>query len=409
MVACLKSKPVLLPGPDERQSALTQTRNLKMARSAHAYVRGNTAKFYEWLDSLMPGSLPEGPPIWICGDCHTGNLGPVADTMGRVEIQIRDLDQSVIGNPAHDLIRLGLSFASAARSSDLPGVATAKMLEQIIEGYESAFDDDSKSEEDSATRPESVRLVLRRAVRRSWRHLAKERIRDVSPKIPLGKQFWPVSEKEQTALETIFTSKVMHRLTTLLRSRESDAPVELLDAAYWVKGCSSLGRLRYAVLLGVGESNAKNTDFCLMDVKEAVAAAAPHYRDAGMPQDNADRIVVGARHLAPFLGDRMQAERFLNKSVVVRELLPQDLKIELASLTSDEALRTARFLAKIVGSAHAHQMDLVTRKSWQTDLLKNRSKSLDAPSWLWRSTVDLLVSHEGAYLEHCRKYALANS
>jgi uncharacterized protein (DUF2252 family) len=33
---------------------------------------------------------------------------------------------------------------------------------------------------------------------------------------------------------------------------------------------------------------------------------------------------------------------------------------------------------------------------------------LDAPSWLWRSTVDLLVSHEGAYLDHCRKYALDN-
>jgi uncharacterized protein (DUF2252 family) len=26
-------------------------------------------------------------------------------------IQIRDLDQTVIGNPAHDLIRLGLSLA----------------------------------------------------------------------------------------------------------------------------------------------------------------------------------------------------------------------------------------------------------------------------------------------------------
>jgi uncharacterized protein (DUF2252 family) len=39
---------------------------------------------------------------------------------------------------------------------------------------------------------------------------------------------------------------------------------------------------------------------------------------------------------------------------------------------------------------------------------KNRSKLLDAPSWLWRSTVDLLVSHERAYLDHCRKYALDN-
>jgi uncharacterized protein (DUF2252 family) len=75
-----------------------------MARSAHAYVRGNTLRFYEWLASGTGKLLPHGPSVWICGDCHLGNLGPVADAHGRVKIAIRDLDQTVIGNPAHDLI-----------------------------------------------------------------------------------------------------------------------------------------------------------------------------------------------------------------------------------------------------------------------------------------------------------------
>ena len=104
--------------------------------SAHAYVRGNTVQFYEWLRSKsVQASIPLGPDIWICGDCHTGNLGPVADVEGNIDIQIRDLDQTVIGNPAHDLLRLGLSLAMAARSSDLPGVTTALMLEEMIGGY----------------------------------------------------------------------------------------------------------------------------------------------------------------------------------------------------------------------------------------------------------------------------------
>jgi len=59
----------------------------------------------------------------------------VADTKGRIEIAIRDLDQTVIGDPAHDLIRSGLSPARAARGSDLPGVTTAFALEQLVEGY----------------------------------------------------------------------------------------------------------------------------------------------------------------------------------------------------------------------------------------------------------------------------------
>ena len=120
----------------KRQTILTHARNFKMARSAHAYVRGSTVKFYEWLDSSHRCQFPDGPPVWICGDCHVGNLGPVADAKGRVLIQIRDLDQTVIGNPAHDLIRLGLSLASASRGSDLPGVTTAKILEELVAGYQ---------------------------------------------------------------------------------------------------------------------------------------------------------------------------------------------------------------------------------------------------------------------------------
>jgi uncharacterized protein (DUF2252 family) len=305
----MKVKPIGFPSPDERQKILALTRNLKMARSPHAYVRGNTIKFYEGLESLKTGSLPEGPPVWICGDCHVGNLGPVADANGRVEIEIRDLDQSVIGNPAHDLIRLGLSLASAARGSDLPGVITAKMLEQMMDGYERAFDDTLNKTEVMGARPESARLVMRRALRRSWRHLAKERIENTKPDIPLGKRFWPVSEKEQNAIETLVASEAMQRLVTLLRSRENDASVDLLDAAYWVKGCSSLGRLRYAVLLNIGQNSSKKMEVCLIDIKEAATAAAPHYPDANMPQDNAERVEIdrcaGAVAAGPY--DRARA------------------------------------------------------------------------------------------------------
>jgi uncharacterized protein (DUF2252 family) len=96
--------------PDARQDALAAAQQLKMARSAHAYVRGNTAHFYDWLRHLKRRNLPEGPPVWICGDCHVGNLGPLAHSDGRVEIQIRDFDQTVIGNPIHDLVRLGFHW-----------------------------------------------------------------------------------------------------------------------------------------------------------------------------------------------------------------------------------------------------------------------------------------------------------
>jgi aminoglycoside phosphotransferase (APT) family kinase protein len=111
--------------PGDRARVLIANRQAKMAQSAHAYVRGNTLHFYEWLKRHSSQAIPEGPPVWICGDCHVGNIGPLADSEGKIEIQIRDLDQAVVGNPAHDLVRLALSLATAARGSDLPGVTVA--------------------------------------------------------------------------------------------------------------------------------------------------------------------------------------------------------------------------------------------------------------------------------------------
>src|SRR6201996_8473856 len=185
--------------PQDRDRILLQTRNLKMAQSAHAYVRGSTVKFYEWLESSNRTKVPDGPPVWICGDCHVGNLGPLADAKGRVAVQIRDLDQTVIGNPAHDLIRLGLSLASAARGSDLPGVTTARILEELIDGYQAALSGSFASDKNKSHRPKSIQVLLARSVRRRWRHLAEERLDAVEPKIPLGKRFWALTEKERVA------------------------------------------------------------------------------------------------------------------------------------------------------------------------------------------------------------------
>jgi uncharacterized protein (DUF2252 family) len=69
----------------------------KMAASAQAFVRGSTTRFYDWLEGSDRRPLPEGPPIWICGDCHVGNLGPLASADGAIAVEIRDLDQTVIG------------------------------------------------------------------------------------------------------------------------------------------------------------------------------------------------------------------------------------------------------------------------------------------------------------------------
>ena len=199
----------------------------------------------------------------------------------------------------------------------------------------------------------------------------------------------------------------MRRRALELAGLDEDARIRVADAAYWRKGCSSLGNLRYAVLLGFDAKGSKGERFALIDVKEAVPSVVPVEPGAAMPSDPGERVTAGARALSPNLGDRMIAARLLSRSVVMRELAPQDMKIEIEQFSRKEAIQAAAYLASVIGSAHARQLDRQQREEWRHKLIGERSGDLDAPSWLWRSIIELAGAHETAYLEHCRRFALA--
>jgi uncharacterized protein (DUF2252 family) len=173
-----------------------------------------------------------------------------------------------------------------------------------------------------------------------------------------------------------------------------------------MKGCSSLGLLRFAAIVGL--KNAKGrSDYALVDLKEAVAPIAPAAKDAPMPKDNAERVAAAALALSPHLGTRMIPVRMLGRSLFIRELAPQDLKLEIDQFSHGEAVTAARYLAFVVGKAHARQLDDAARREWSAVLDTDRRGDIDAPTWLWESVVSLAGTHEVGYLDHCRRYALA--
>jgi uncharacterized protein (DUF2252 family) len=276
------------------------------------------------------------------------------------------------------------------------------MLEEMIDGYLSGLTGHSPTVDPKDIEP--IRKVMKEAKNRQWRHLAEERIEDVKPTIPLGPKFWKLASKERKELQQLFDEHGLHQLIQTITGDEEPKNVRLLDAAYWMKGCSSLGRLRYAALVGVGAK--RRHEYRLLDIKEAVSAAAPCSKSAKMPPNNAERVVIGACNLSPFLGDRMIAAKISNRQVVIRELRPQDLKFELRGLQRAEAIAIARVMAGVVGRAHGRQLKVAERQAWAKELKGRHQKGLDAPRWLWGGVLDLSALHEAAYLEHCRRYAL---
>ncbi len=130
-----------------------------------------------------------------------------------------------------------------------------------------------------------------------------------------------------------------------------------------------------------------------------------------MPRDHAVRVVSGAAALAPNLGERMLATRLLGKPMVLRELLPHGIS-SWRSSNSPAAKRRgrARYLAYVVGvGACAPDGRAATGALGRCHRPPARARYIDAPTWLWDSVVDLTASHEAGYLEHCRRYALAQA
>jgi uncharacterized protein (DUF2252 family) len=307
----------------------------------------------------------------------------------------------VIGNPAYDLIRLAVSLATAARSADLPGVTTALMVEAMVETYTATLTGQPPTAEVKEVPP--LNRVMQSSLKRKWRHLAEERIEGVRPHIPLGNKFWPLTKEEHSGLKKLLDDPKQRDFLRVLTRHETNDEVSLVDAAYWVKGCSSLGRVRYAALVLVEKR------YRLIDIKEAAKATDLLIKKGEMPANNTERVVMGAQQLSPFLGERTVAASLDSHQVVIRELRPQDVKFELSKLTQREAVLTAKLFAGVLGKAHGRQMKSDVRSAWRKDLKTSRTKNLDAPSWLWKSMVELVGLHEASYLEHCRKFALSEA
>jgi hypothetical protein len=72
-------------------------------------------------------------------------------------------------------------------------------------------------------------------------------------------------------------------------------------------------------------------------------------------------------------------------------------------LTQEEAIAATHSWPLWWAMRMRAKMEASVRNDWRRDLNLCRRKTLDARSWLWTSVVELVSSHELAYLEHCRR------
>ncbi len=400
------------PSPKERKEHLATLRAWKMALNAHAFVRARADLFYKTLAGDLDDQIPGHDPIWISGDCHGENIGAVGTVTGTASLDLNDLDETVLGWAAHDVLRLALAMVVAARSRDeLRGVESVQIVAAVLDGYCETLGRKSPEKAGALVEaPAQLRKLLKRLNEQTRTDLLDKRVpRDGNGKrrFEHGPRYYPISDQERDATAKLIARDEVRTLIASMTDEATEADdVEMIDAAFRVAGTGSLGCWRAAALVRVGGKKKKDDDAALrlVDIKEALPANAIRHPDASTPADDAERVVCGARALVPGFGERMLAATILGKRVVVRELLPQDRKVSLELLTPGEAVPIARHLGAVVGRAHARQMSPEVALEW-AELLQRGRKGELPPEWLWEPLVKLVGVHEEAYLRHCAAFA----
>ena len=81
----------------------------------------------------------------------------------------------------------------------------------------------------------------------------------------------------------------------------------------------------------------------------------------------------------------MVAATVLDRAVFVRELLPQDLKVELDQLSGDEGRAWSRLPRHGRRSRAPPPARSRASAAWRAEMAAHRTKNIDAPSWLWQA------------------------
>jgi uncharacterized protein (DUF2252 family) len=85
----------------------------------------------------------------------------------------------------------------------------------------------------------------------------------------------------------------------------------------------------FAGLLALSKKPGKRERDALVDLKEAVPSVAPIPERTVKPNAPAKRVLAGAKALSP-ISETMITAQLLGRSVFLRELAPQDIRIEVS-------------------------------------------------------------------------------
>jgi uncharacterized protein (DUF2252 family) len=384
---------------DQKRTAafphLHEHKAMRMSASPLALLRGSAPLFYELLERHP--TVTEGPPGegWLVGDAHLENFGAyrpgalsISETSNsraseRVAFDLNDFDDAIVGPWRYDVLRLLTSLILGGREMGADGPRTLELCDSLLEAHlQAAF----RGRRKAPPPPHAVAALVDKVQRRTRLELLDARTRVVGDerRFVRGSRYVELPRKLRAKAERAF-AKYIKRL------RAADRPpaeaLEPIDAAFRVAGTGSLGCLRIALLTrGKGGRDGA----WIFDMKEeGTPSAACLVKPPRL--EPADRVIAALEACVARPPRMTGTTRLRGDSLFVRRLAPQEDKLDLTKLDSDDLEPLARHLGALLGAAHRRGARRPPKKPWSA---RDRAVILS-------HAIGLAGVHEAMYLAYC--------
>ena len=374
---------------------LLQHKVERMSASPLALLRGSAPLFYELLERhpvLGEGPAGEG---WLAGDVHLENFGAYrcgALSLGETKATrdkemvlfgLNDFDDAFVGPWRFDLVRLITSLVLGGREIGADGPRKPLALcDKLLDGYiGGAF-----RRKRVPAAPAAVTTLIEKVRRRTRKELLDARTTLVHGhrRFARGPRYQELNSRLAAKAERAF-KKYVRRLPEA--ERPPAEALEVVDAAFRVAGTGSLGCLRVALLVrGKGGPDGA----WVFDMKEqGTPSSACLVRPPRL--EPAERVCTALHSCIAQPPRMIGTTRLRGASMFVRRLAPQEDKLDLTRLGSDDLEPLAVYLGALLGAAHRRGAKRMPKKPWRQE----------DHATLLAHAIALAGIHEAMYLAYC--------
>lgn len=361
-----------------------------MSASPLAFLRGSAPLFYELLaadPSLAAGPAGEGI---IQGDAHLENFGAFSPAVeehgvwkkGHATFQLNDFDEAAYAPWRWDVLRLATSLVLAGRELGQSGPAVLGLSRTLLESHAAA----AFAAAPLPPVPQPVAELIAKVEGRSHKKLLEDRTEPagIGRHFVRGERYLDVSPDVAAAVPAALA---LFAERTHLKGGPRPEQLEILDVAFRVAGTGSLGSLRVAVLTrGKGGEDGG----WLFDLKAQPGSSVATLTPQPPAPARAEQVEQAFRRCLEQPPRMLGTSRLGDCDVLVRRLTPQEDKLSLSRLKSEQLSSVAAYLGALLGAAH------------------RRGRSGEFPAWSARERGEILERavalagiHEAVYLELC--------